>query len=285
MEKNMPLLYKSAHILQRKIAQSFIRSFPSLKNSKPCWSSESFIFLINLIYLIYQSSQNITKLITPLARTSQRTHKEGRARQTGGGSDFSKFFLEIKRFLPYNNFIMNRFEKLQTPDTSRERETIMENAVEDRGNLAARIFKSRVADLAGNFIPGIDIPKMAFEASIGKTSSSERLSKRQRTAYAIISGGTALAYTLQLLGMTAEAVTLRTAVAGLAQVEFGPEFLREAGEKARGKFPRVAPILEKTANYAAEKRELVALCIKNAQEKLRRMGNLEGIPLDEKLSL
>ena len=140
---------------------------------------------------------------------------------------------------------------------------VMERFGEGRRKIISDIFKSRTADLIGNWIPGVDAPKMLVEAARGKTSSGEILSGHKRFAQAAIGGGVASAYALELAGFLPEAMTVRGLAAAISKVEFGPEILKEAAERAKNKFPRIAHMLEKTADYAEDKREAVFDSVKN----------------------
>ncbi len=153
------------------------------------------------------------------------------------------------------------------PEPSREsahtRREILEKAGEGRRKLfenisASRIkeiARSRTADIAGNLIPGIDIPKLFAEAWRGKTSSGEELSRRQRFAYTAVAGGISMAYALELSGLTGGALTARAAAGAIAKIELGPETLKEIAERSKKRFPKQAALLEKTANFLLDKRE------------------------------
>lgn len=158
--------------------------------------------------------------------------------------------------------------EVEAPETILEqRQEIVEAAQEKRRHLLKDIFTSRTADIAGNFIPGVDIPKMTIEAAIGKTVSGEKLSARQRFDYMAMAGGITLAYALEFAGMMGEAMTARSAIAVMSKMEFGPELLKEAGGRARSKFPKAANLLEKTGEFLAEKRDVA---MKRFGEELRK---------------
>lgn len=137
------------------------------------------------------------------------------------------------------------------------RDQIVEQAGERRRNLLKDVFTSRTADLIGNFIPGVDVPKMLGEAIAGKTVSGEGLSSRKRFDHVAIAGGIALAYGLGLAGMPAEASVARTAASLLAKIEFGPEFLAEAAHMAADRFPNAAHLLDRTATFVGHQRDLL----------------------------
>lgn len=140
---------------------------------------------------------------------------------------------------------------------------VMERFGEVHGKFISGVFKSRAADLIGNWIPGVDASKMLIEAARGKTSSGEFLSGHKRFAQAVIGGSVASAYALELTGFLPEAVAARSIAAAISKVEFGPEILKEAAERAKNKFPKIAHMLERTADYAEDKRETVFASIKN----------------------
>lgn len=150
------------------------------------------------------------------------------------------------------------------------RDQIIEQAGKRRQNLLKDVFTSRAADLIGNFIPGVDVPKMIGEAIAGKTVSGEGLSNRKRFDHVAIAGGIALAYGLGLAGMPAEASVARTAASILAKIEFGPEFLSEAAHMAADRFPDAAHLLGRTATFVEHKRDLltaIAVHMRAAFEK------------------
>ena len=96
--------------------------------------------------------------------------------------------------------------ELATPEPTAEqraetRDQVIEHASEGRRNILKDIFTSRTADLIGNFIPGVDVPKMIGEAIAGKTVSGEGLSNRKRFDHVAIAGGIALAYGLGFAGI------------------------------------------------------------------------------------
>ena len=140
---------------------------------------------------------------------------------------------------------------------AKTREQAIERAREVRRNLLKDIFTSRTADLIGNFVPGVDVPKMIGEAIAGKTVSGEGLSNRKRFDHVAIAGGIALAYGLGFAGMPAEASIARTAASILAKIEFGPEFLSEAAHLAADRFPNAAHLLDRTATFVGQKRDLL----------------------------
>ena len=82
---------------------------------------------------------------------------------------------------------MERFEDREN------KAEIMERFREGRLKIVSDVFKSRTADLIGNWIPGVDAPKMLAEAARGKTSSGETLAGRKRLAHAVIGGRVASA--------------------------------------------------------------------------------------------
>ncbi|MBI3305093.1 hypothetical protein HYZ80_02105 [Candidatus Parcubacteria bacterium] len=138
------------------------------------------------------------------------------------------------------------------------REQIIEHARAGRRNLLKEIFTSRTADLIGNFLPGIDVPKMIGEALRGETVSGEKLSSRHRFDHFAIAGATSLAYALEFAGLPAEAIAARAAAAVLSKVEYGPEFLAETARLAAERFPKTAHLLDRTATVAMRQRERFA---------------------------
>ncbi|MBI2624174.1 hypothetical protein HYW67_01615 [Candidatus Parcubacteria bacterium] len=136
-------------------------------------------------------------------------------------------------------------------------EQIIEQASSGRRALLKDIFTSRAADLIGNFLPGVDVPKMIGEAIAGKTVSGEGLSRRKRLDHMAIAGGITLAYALGLAGLPAEASVARTAASILAKIELGPEFLAETAHMAASRFPKTSHLLERTASFVGHKRDLL----------------------------
>src|SRR3989344_838965 len=151
-----------------------------------------------------------------------------------------------------------------------ETERVMEDARGQRAEFFKKVITSRTADIAGNLVPGLDIAKMTTEAAFGKTSSGEKLGARQRMSYAAIAGGIGLAYALELSGMSAGAVTARSAAAALAGMEFSPEILKGVAEKAKEKYPKAAHILERVSDFAADKREIFTKIGRGVKETLRQ---------------
>lgn len=147
----------------------------------------------------------------------------------------------------------------------------MERAKFERAEFLKDILVSRTADLAANFIPVAGSAKMMIEAAIGKTSSSAKLTRRERIDYAIIAGGTAVAYALIVSGMPQEGGMVQGGVGAFGKIEFGPTVVKEAAEFAREKFPRVAPILDAVWNYMEKKKEAAKRIGEEALNTLEHM--------------
>lgn len=149
---------------------------------------------------------------------------------------------------------------------------IMERAKFERATYVKDIFVSRTADLAANFVPGVGAAKMMVEAVIGRTSSSTKLSRREQVDYAIIAGGTAVAYILLASGMPQEGGMLQGGVGVFGKVEFGPSAIKEAAEFAREKFPKIAPILDVVWDFMGKKKEAAK---RIGEEALRAIEHMD----------
>ena len=150
---------------------------------------------------------------------------------------------------------------------------IMERAKFERAEFLKDILVSRTADLATNFVPVAGSAKMMIEAAIGKTSSSTKLTRRERIDYAIIAGGTAVAYALFVLGMPHEGGMVQGGVGTFGKIEFGPTVIKEAAEFAREKFPAVAPILDAVWNFMGKKKEAAK---RIGEEALKALENMDA---------
>lgn len=155
------------------------------------------------------------------------------------------------------------------PEAAERKERIMGAFSERRRQLLKDVFTSRSADLIGNFIPGIDIPKMVTEAIVGKTISGEKLSRRKKFDLIAISGGISVAYALECVGMPIEALTVRSVAAALSKIEFGPEFLEEIAEKTKAKYPKTSELLGKTEEFLSDKREQTVAYARSVKEAFR----------------
>lgn len=141
-------------------------------------------------------------------------------------------------------------------ENAENREQVIEKSQEARKNLLGRILKSKIVDLAGDIIPGVDIPKMAAEAYVGKTTSGEILSNEKRFSYMAISAVTALAYGLAMNEAGGAAVAARGTAAFLSSTEFGPEVIKMVAEKLQSNKPNVAEFMHRSADYFKEKKDL-----------------------------
>lgn len=142
--------------------------------------------------------------------------------------------------------------EVKPESVEQRKENIIERACRGRLNLLKDVFTSRTADIVGNLIPGVDVAKLNIEAVVGRTTSGEELSLKQRFTYTAIAGGITLAYALEFAGMRTEAITMRGLTATMASIEFGPEFLRLVIEKTRDKYPKLTHILEKISDIIAK---------------------------------
>ena len=148
---------------------------------------------------------------------------------------------------------------------------IMERAKFERVEYVKDILLSRTADFAANFIPGVGAAKMMIEAAIGKTSSSTKLTRRERIDYAIIAGGTAVAYILFASGMPQEGGMTQGAVGVFGKIEFGPMVVKEAAGFAREKFPKIAPVLDAVWDFMGKKKETAKRICEEALKTLEHM--------------
>ncbi len=146
-----------------------------------------------------------------------------------------------------------------------EYQETMERHKKGRLGLLKDMVTSRTIDIAANFVPGIDAPKLAIEGMLGKTLSNEKLTSRQRFDHMLIGGGIALSYALAAFGTPEAALAARSASSFIAKIEFGPEMMQEIAQKTKDKFPKPAAFLEKTASYFMDKREQFI-------QGVRRMG-------------
>lgn len=152
---------------------------------------------------------------------------------------------------------INEIEKdLRSIENEESREQVIEKSQEARKNLFERILKSKIADLAGDVVPGVDIPKMITEAYVGKTTSGEILSNEKRFSYVAISAATALAYGLAMNEAGGAAVAARGTAAFLSSTEFGPEVVKMIADKLQSSKPNVAEFMHRTADYFREKKDL-----------------------------
>ena len=151
----------------------------------------------------------------------------------------------------------NEIEKdLRGIENVESRELVIEKSQGARKNLFEKILKSKIADLAGDVIPGVDIPKMFAEAYVGKTTSGEILSDEKRFSYVAISAVTALAYGLAMNEAVGAAVAARGAAAFLSSTEFGPEVVKMVAAKLQERKTRVAGFMDRTVEYFKEKKDL-----------------------------
>jgi len=180
------------------------------------------------------------------------------------------------------NFENRRKKELVSEDLSPKKEKesfvferqreIMERAKFERAQYVKDILVSRTADLATNFIPVAGAAKMMIEAAIGKTSSKTKLTRRERIDYAIIAGGTAVAYALVFSGMPQEGGMAQGAVGVFGKIEFGPMVVKEAAEFAREKFPAVAPVLDAVWDFMGKKKEAAK---RIGEEALRTLEHMD----------
>ncbi|KKW20816.1 MAG: hypothetical protein UY61_C0022G0013 [Candidatus Adlerbacteria bacterium GW2011_GWC1_50_9] len=98
--------------------------------------------------------------------------------------------------IPSSESITVNMELALTP----EHREVMERHKRGRLELLRDFITSRTVDVAMNFMPGIDVPKLAIEGMLGKTLSNEKLTLRKRFDYMLISGGIALSYVLAVFG-------------------------------------------------------------------------------------
>jgi len=153
--------------------------------------------------------------------------------------------------IPSSESITVNMELALTP----EHIEVMERYERGRLKLLRDFITSRTVDVALNFVPGIDVPKLAIEGMLGKTLSNEKLTLRKRFDYMLISGGIALSYVLAVFGTPDAALAARGAAGIVANVEFGPEVMRDIAHRTKEKFPKASRFLEKTASYFVDKRE------------------------------
>ncbi|OGZ96467.1 MAG: hypothetical protein A2847_00260 [Candidatus Sungbacteria bacterium RIFCSPHIGHO2_01_FULL_50_25] len=153
--------------------------------------------------------------------------------------------------VPFSESIPANKELVLTPEYT----STMERHKRRRLELLRDFITSRTVDVTLNFVPGIDVPKLAIEGMLGKTLSDEKLTSRRRFDYMLISGGIALSYALAVCVTPDTALAARGAVGVIANVEFGPEMMKDIASKTKEKFPKASAFLEKTASYFAGKRE------------------------------
>ncbi len=153
--------------------------------------------------------------------------------------------------IPSSESITANAEFTLTP----EHASTMERHKRGRLELLKDIITSQTVDIALNFVPVIDAPKLAIEGMLGRTLSNETLTSRKRFDHMLISGGIALAYVLAAFGSPDAALAARGVAGIIAKVEFGPEMMRDIAHKTKEKFPKAAAFLDKTGSYFADKRE------------------------------
>lgn len=136
-------------------------------------------------------------------------------------------------------------QKIEKRPKKRE---IIEKAEAERFDFLEDILKSRLADVAGNLIPGIDLVKMTNEAIEGKTSSGIELRTRDRMAYLLMVAGIAVFYLsfwadrVGSMGVPDVCLGSRLGVAVIGAIEglsLNQEMIAEQFQKAGARFPKV----------------------------------------------
>lgn len=157
------------------------------------------------------------------------------------------------------------------PEASLEQESVAEFSPEveairaERPGMMGKIFTRKTADIVGNLLPGIDVPKLLTEAAYGTTFAGKDLSAQERMSYAVIAGLVATAYALYFLGMPHEAKVARVTGATFSSIKFGPNILRETVALAKEKIPAMSPFIERSASFIEEKGAIVEEMARNVE--------------------
>lgn len=128
---------------------------------------------------------------------------------------------------------------------------------EERVGMIGKIFTRKTADVVGNLLPGIDVPKLLTEAAYGTTLAGKDLSMRERMDYAVIAGLVTTAYILYFSGMPHEAKIARVTGATFSSIKFGPNILRETLALAKEKIPAMSPFIERSSSFIEDKKAIV----------------------------
>ena len=114
-----------------------------------------------------------------------------------------------------------------------------------RAEKLKEILFSRTADVAGNYVPGIDVVKMTIEDVLGKTLSKREISATERTLF-ILSSAAILGFYL-----TGD-LRLRAGASAMFDALMVPQIFKDIISKIAPITPGFAAILEKAPAFLAQ---------------------------------
>lgn len=161
---------------------------------------------------------------------------------------------------------------LSLESSGAEKEAAMERSREERARLLTRIFSRKTMESAVLLTPGIDVAGLAAFAARGETLVGKKLDGRERINYAVAAGFLGLFYAFHLAGMEKEALAARGVAASIGAMEFGPEILGQMRSFAAERTPSLAPFVEKTAGFLADKIRI----LRDAQHSMLENAGLIG---------
>lgn len=114
-----------------------------------------------------------------------------------------------------------------------------------RAEKLKEILFSRTADVAGNYIPGLDVLKMTIEAVLGKTLSKRELSATERVLFVLSSAA--------ILGFYLSGdLRLRAGASAMFDALMAPQIFKDIISKIAVVTPGFAAILEKAPAFLAQ---------------------------------
>lgn len=139
-----------------------------------------------------------------------------------------------------------------------QKHEIIEKAEKKRIDFLENILQSRLVDVVGNLIPGIDIAKMTNEIIEGKTSSGVKLKAIDRVAYLLMVTGIAVFY-LSLLADSLGSLDAsdvgwgsRLGVAAISALEglsLNQKNITELFQKVANRFPKAGNLFSGIGSF------------------------------------